>query len=68
MYLNEQIEQQAGEIIKFNTPTITQTFVVLGYLQHRWGNYTKIQNVETLQTENIRDYVKIEGDWSIISE
>lgn len=58
-------ELKKGEVIKFNSPTVTQTFVVLGELEQPWGNYTQIQNVETLQTESIRDYVKLEDGWSV---
>lgn len=61
-------ELKKGEVIKFNSPTVTQAFVVLGHLKHLWGNFAHIQNVETLQTECIRDYVKLEDGWSIVSE
>jgi hypothetical protein len=59
-----------GTVVNFYRPVTADdtNFVVLRQYEDRWGSFTEVLNLETLEKDIFTQHSKIENQWSIVKE
>ena len=61
---------KVGTVINYTNNVVADDidFVVLRQYEDRWGSFTEVLNLETLEKDNFTQHSKIENQWSIVKE
>jgi len=61
-------ELEIGTEVNFNRPTTADDtdYKVLYHYSDRWGNWTEVLNLETMERDSFTQHTKIENFWSLV--